>query len=275
MSTTDAMAAPAALRLRTILRAIGWSGLALMGLTAALGDFLAHAPADTQSVGAPLAPPSLALPFGADDLGRDIYGEVIHALGVTVSHASSAVIVTLVLGSLLGFAAARAPRVIGSPARFIVGIFASLPPLLLAILFVGLTSKVFAPSAAGLAAAPLAFARAYDRARRDDHAAHTAYALATGISRVSLLRRDLTYEFRDSFLEAVARAIASVTIILSTASFLGFGAVPPQRDLGLMIAAVKPIYLSAWWTAAFPALALLLMILFARLAAGLEEGERP
>jgi peptide/nickel transport system permease protein len=69
--------------------------------------------------------------------------------------------------------------------------------------------------------------------------------------------------------------VAAVAIILSTLSFLGFGAVPPHRDLGLMIAAAKSSYLHAWWTAAFPALVLMAFILLARLAAGLEEGERP
>jgi len=72
-----------------------------------------------------------------------------------------------------------------------------------------------------------------------------------------------------------ARALAAVTIILSTVSFLGFGTTPPARDLGLMIGAAKAYYLQAWWTAAFPALALLVLILCARLAAGLDEGERP
>jgi peptide/nickel transport system permease protein len=70
------------------------------------------------------------------------------------------------------------------------------------------------------------------------------------------------------------RALASVTTILATMSFLGFGAIPPARDLGLMIAAAKANYLSAWWAAAFPALALVALILCARLAAGLDEGEQ-
>ena len=73
----------------------------------------------------------------------------------------------------------------------------------------------------------------------------------------------------------MARALAAVTIILSTVSFLGFGAEPPHRDLGLMIAAARAYYLHAWWTAAFPALGLMAVVLFARLAAGLDEGERP
>ena len=84
--------------------------------------------------------------------------------------------------------------------------------------------------------------RAFDRARSRNFSTHSAYARATGISASALLRRDLVYEFRDTFLSTVARALAAVAIILSTMSFLGFGAIPPHRDLGLMIAAVQRSY---------------------------------
>ena len=40
-----------------------------------------------------------------------------------------------------------------------------------------------------------------------------------------------------------------------------------------MIATARETYFDAWWTAAFPALALALLILCARLAAALEEGD--
>src|SRR5262249_11555258 len=126
----------------------------------------------------------------------------------------------------------------------------------------------------GLAAAPVAFVRAFQRAEMQERAAHSEYARAAGISAMTLLRRDLVYEFTQTILSSAARALAAVAIILSTVSFLGFGAEPPHRDVGLMIAASKGYFLDAWWTAAFPALALTLLILFARLAAGLDEGER-
>jgi peptide/nickel transport system permease protein len=129
-----------------------------------------------------------------------------------------------------------------------------------------------APVAAGLAAAPLGFVRAFDAV--DLKSRHAEYARATGIPGTTLLMRDLTYQFRYLLGAVMARALAAVTVVISTASFLGFGATPPARDLGLMIAASKISYLSAWWTAAFPALALVLLVLCARLAAGLDEGER-
>jgi peptide/nickel transport system permease protein len=207
-------------------------------------------------------------------LGRDMLSETLHALTVTVTNAGIAAVIVVIAGGLLGFIAARLPWRAGFALRGVAGIFGATPALLLAILFIGLTDRGLAPLAAGLAAAPLGFARAFDRARALGTSAHAEYARATGISPSALLRRDLTYEFRDTILSVAARALAAVTIILSTVSFLGFGAIPPHRDLGLMIASAREVYISAWWMAAVPAAALAILILFARLAAGLEEGER-
>ena len=221
-----------------------------------------------------LAPPSAALRFGTDILGRDMLSETLHGLSATVRSALPATLTTLVAGALFGFVAARLPRALALPLRGFIGILASLPALLLAVLLIGLSARGWAGVAAGLSAAPFAFVRAFERARVQERATHSEYARATGISAATLLRRDLVYEFSDTILSSAARALAAVSIILSTVSFLGFGAVPPHRDLGLMIAASKLYFLHAWWTAAFPALALTILILFARLAAGLDEGER-
>lgn len=261
--------------LRAILRVIGWSGLGLIAVAVALGDFLARAPAGATGIGPMLDAPSAPHPFGTDLLGRDLLSECLHGLSVTASHAVLAALIAIALGGLFGAVAARLPRYAGWTLRTAASVFAAIPALLLAILVIGLSAREFAALAAGLAAAPLTFVRAFDRVEAQGKTTHAEYARATGISAATLLRRDLIYEFRDTLASVAARALAAVTIILSTVSFLGFGATPPARDLGLMIAAAKTSYLHAWWTAAFPALALLVLILCARLAAGLDEGERP
>lgn len=265
---------PAGSALRAAIRVVGFVGLALIVVVVAMSDVIARAPADAAGIGPLLAAPSAAFPFGTDLLGRDLLSETLHALVITLAYGLVAMLVTLA-GGFAGFIVARLPWHAGGGLRWIAGILAAVPALLLAILFVGIAGRGFAPVAAGLAAAPLAFTRSYDRARALARSRHAEFARATGIPDTTLLRRDLVYEFRDTSLTSAARALAAVTIILSTVSFLGFGSVPPHRDLGLMIAAALPSYMDAWWTAAFPALALLLLILFARLAAALEEGERP
>ena len=267
--------APGAPMLSAALRLIGWGGLGLIVVAVSLSDFLAHAPAGAAGVGPVLSAPSEAFPFGTDLLGRDLLSETLHGLSVTAGHALLAAAVAIVVGGLFGAVAARLPRALSLTLRGAMGVLAAIPALLLAILVLGLSARLYAPLAAGLAAAPLAFVRGYDRVAAQSSSTHAEYARATGIAASTLLRRDLTYEFRDTLATVAARALAAVTIILSTVSFLGFGATPPARDLGLMIAAAKANYLHAWWTAAFPALALILLILCARLAAALGEGERP
>jgi len=262
-------------RVQDICRAIGWIGLGLVAVTVSLSDLLAAAPADATGIGPLLSPPSTAFQLGTDILGRDMLSETLHGLTATVRTALPASIIALSFGALAGFSAARMPAPLAFGLRWLADIFAALPTLLLAVLIVGLTARSWLGVAAGLAATPYGFVHAFDRARRDAYAAHAEYARATGLSRTALLRRDLVYEFRAVLSASAARALASVTIILSTLSFFGFGAEPPQRDLGLMIAASRPYFLHAWWTAAYPALALMTFILFARLAAGLEESEPP
>lgn len=275
MSLAAPALAPRGASLRTVLRTTGWIGLGLIAVAVSLSDFLASAPASATGIGPLLAPPSAQFQFGTDILGRDVMSETLHGLAITMRSALPAMLVALVAGALFGFVAARLPRSLAATLRWLFGILASVPALLLALLLIALTARGFAGVAAGLSAAPLAFLRAFDRARAQAKGPHAEYARATGISTTTLLRRDLVYEFGGSLLASAARALASVAIILSTVSFLGFGAEPPHRDLGLMLAAAKTYYLHAWWTAAFPALALTILILFARLAAGLDEGERP
>lgn len=256
----------------TIVRAVGWLGLGILLVAIFLSDFIAHAPAGAVVAGAELLAPSQAHPFGTDILGRDMLSETLHGLQQTGKHALWAAVVAIFTGGLFGAVAARLPRPLALVVRGLAGLLSAIPALLLTIVLVGLFGHSILALAAGLAAAPMGFTRAFDAV--DLTSPHADYANATGIPGMTLLKRDLTYDFRHRIGTVIARALAAVTILLSTTSFLGFGTTPPARDLGLIIAAAKTSYFTAWWTVLFPALALILFILCARLAAGLEEGER-
>ncbi len=256
-------------------RNIGFVGLAAIGILVGLSDVLARAPADAANVGAPLLAPSSQFLFGTDILGRDMASETLHALAVTATSAGFGAIVTILCGSLAGFLAARFPLGLGLLLRGVAAALCAVPALLLGILFIGLADRNLAALAAGLAAAPFAFARAFDRARELNSSHHAEAASATGISASALLRRDLVYEFRGMFLTNITTAMAEVAVIFSTVSFLGFGAIPPHRDLGLMIGAARETFFDAWWTAAFPAAALIAFIFCARLVATADSRPQP
>jgi peptide/nickel transport system permease protein len=177
--------------------------------------------------------------------------------------------VVLICGSLLGYLVAHFSTAWAYALRGLVRVPASIPALFLSLLFIGMGAPLWL--GAGIAASPLAFGKAFTRARALNGSAHAEFARATGVPETMLLRRDLAHELRTNGLSEAARAFAEVTIVVATVSFLGFGARPPHRDLGLMIAASRETLLAAWWTALFPALVLVLLIFFARLTAGIGD----
>lgn len=259
-------------RLGVAIRTVGLAGIGLVAVIVALGDVIAPEPAGFLKAGTPSLAPGVQFVFGTDVLGRDVLSETVHALAVTFTAAVAAAAIAI-LGAIAGFAAARAPWKLGVVLRGLTGVLGAVPILLLAVVAVSMAGHGFVIVAAGLAASPTAFNRSFDRATHLTRSRHAEYARATGIPALTLLRRDLVYEVRANFINVAGRALASTAIALATMSFLGFGTVPPHRDLGLMIAAARANYLALWWPAFFPAVALILLVLFARLAAALDEGE--
>jgi len=275
MSATDTAAARTnSSPLRIALGGLGLAGLGALGALVALEDIAAPYEAGMMRTGEALAPPLAPHAFGTDLLGRDIWSETVHGLAVTMADAVGALPIALAAGTFAGFLAAHMLRYSGPLLRAAANALIAVPALFLAVLFAALLGHQNAVVAAGLAVAPAAFARSYDRAHSLLASPHADFARATGLDRWSLFRRDLIFELRESIVAVAARALAAVVILLSTLSFFGFGAAPPARDLGLMIAAARGALPEAWWTAGFPLLALALFILAARLAAGLSEGER-
>jgi len=275
VSTATASIAIPRTPLANALRTIGLAGLGFVTVIVALADVVARAPAGQKKVADALVQPNATFLFGTDNLGRDVLSETIHALAVTFTAAALAGAIIVVAGACAGFVAARAPLRIGALLRLVSGVLGTLPVSLLAVAIAVLAGRNVAILAAGLAAVPSAFNRSYDRAMFLAGSRHAEFARATGIPASTLLRRDLVYELQGNFLNVAARALARGAIVFSTISFFGFGAVAPHRDLGVMIVDAYGFYLTHWWPATFPALILLLFILFARLTAGLGESEPP
>ena len=82
---------------------------------------------------APLAGPSLAHPFGADYIGRDLLSRVIAGTTATIAGSFIAVIIGLLVGTVLGLFAAYFGRATDSIISRIVDVLLSIPTLLLSI----------------------------------------------------------------------------------------------------------------------------------------------
>ncbi len=254
---------------------VGLVLLTILLLAAILHDAVAPYPRGVSLNEPALQAPNLQHALGTDVLSRDLMSESLHALSVSMADAGMGFAVALAFGTLAGLLAAHLLGALGTGLRLFAGVVAAVPAILLAILLAVLLGYAQAAFAAGLAVAPAQFVRSFDRTRALLSGRQADYARASGITSIALLRRDINYTFVASLISLAARAFAAVTVALATMSFFGFGALPPARDLGLMIASARPVMDTAWWTIAAPMGLLVLVVLAAHLAAGFSESERP
>lgn len=264
-------------RRRTRYHLAGGAGLGVLAVLVALGilhEQIAPFAIGAGATGAPMSGPSAAHPFGTDILGRDLWSETIHAMRFTLSTAAAAFAFGLIAGAVAGHLAVYLLGTFGRALRVVVNVAASIPAVLLAILLVGLLGSEQFVLAAGLALAPAAFVQSFDSAQAHRVADYVEYARASGVANTALLRRALTHWFRASLIRDAANLFSAALILVSTVSFFGFGAQPPARDLGLVIASASSGLPEAWWAVAGPAAFLVVLIMASRAAGGLAKGER-
>ncbi len=204
-----------------------------------------------------LQPPSLALPLGADGIGRDILARVSHGALSTMGMALLAVGISFLLGVTIGLM----PRLAAGP----IEITNATPPVIAGLIVSGLLG----PSASGAVIAVTLVSWA-------SLAAHTAALVAEtlgqphvritpmlGVGRLRLLTRYLLPAvvgpvFRHAMLRLPGTALA-----LAALGFLGLGPRPPAPEWGLLLAESLPYLERAPWAVLVPALALVLMSILA------------
>lgn len=177
-----------------------------------------------------LAPPSWALPFGADASGRDLLARVGHGALLTAGTALAVVLVSLAVGVLIGLF----PRLSTGPAE----VTNAAPPVIAGLV----VAAVAGPSAAGAAIAvtivswaPLAAhtAALAVEARAQPHV-RILPVLGVGPARL-LVRHVLPAVLGPVFRHAMLR-LPGVALALAALGFLGLGPQPPSPEWGLLLA---------------------------------------
>ena len=268
MSSTALAAAPAApVRRFTVLRRasanVGLAvTLAFLALTL-LAPLLAPYDPYDQDLSSALSPPSLAHLFGADQYGRDMLSRVLYGTRTALLAVLVADGLALVVGCSLGLVAGFFGGWAEAAIMRLVDMLLAFPYLLLALIIVaalgpGLTNSmiaigiVYTPQYARLIRGQVLSIRKADYVRA---------ARALGASRTRLvLRHVLPNSFAPILVMATLQA-GSVVVETAGLSFLGLGAQPPSPDWGALLADGQSYFLTAWWIATFPGLAIFLLVL--------------
>ncbi|MEU6919204.1 ABC transporter permease subunit [Streptomyces olindensis] len=216
-----------------------------------------------------LQPPSLAQPFGADALGRDILARVGHGALSTLAVALAVSAAALVVGVLLGLL----PRLSGP----LVDTVNAVPSVLAGLLITGVAgSGPWTPALAVAAVAWSPLATHTSALLKQERATtHLTATRALGAGEWYLLRRELLPAVLRPVTRHALLRLPAVALALAALGFLGLGAQPPSPEWGLQIAENHPYAERAPWAVLAPAAVLALLGALAVTAAGGVRRPRP
>ena len=247
-------------------------------LAALAGPVLTPYDPAAQELSRRLEGPSLAHPFGLDELGRDILSRLLSGarislmVGIAVVSVSS--VVGMFFGSIAGYFGGRVDDLISR----VIDILMAFPGILLAIALVAvlgpnLTNVVLALSIIGwVGYARLVRGQAM-RAREFEFV-QAARALGAGAPRV-VLRHVLPTAFPAVVVQATL-GMAGAIIAEAALSFLGLGVQPPTPSWGTMLDAGRSHLFDAPHLTIFPGLAIAALVLgFNFLGDGLRDRVDP
>jgi peptide/nickel transport system permease protein len=248
--------------------------LALMAIFAALGHVFY--PVDPNAIdqvnwtGYPLAPGVAGHVLGTDENGRDLLARLMAGAQISLTLALFTVIMQVVIGSVLGAVAGY----YGGWVDFVIMRFTDvvlsiplLPLLLVLTAIVSATSNkaslsffVIVVLIAGLTWTTAArLVRASFLSLREREFAEAARAIGGGDMRI-IFKHLLPNAVAPIIVQATL-SVASVILIESTLSFLGFGIQAPQASWGNMLANAQSNIAIAPWVAIFPGLCILIVAL--------------
>jgi peptide/nickel transport system permease protein len=219
---------------RIAVACLGFIGLLV--LIAIFGPLLTKDP-NAQSLLSRLAPPSRDHWLGTDTLGRDSLARLVYGARVTLLAAGEATLVAIVLGVPIGLVAGYAGRLIDGTANAISDAVMSIPPLLLALVIVGVLGPGLSNSmiAVGVIIAPRFFRIARGAAQDARSAPHVEAARSIGCTPFRLLWRHVLPNSAGPLLVQTSFSIGLAVVAEASLSFLGMGVQQPTASWGSMV----------------------------------------
>lgn len=256
---------------RSYVRAIvGTPGLTISWLVVATvvawafvpGLFTSKSPLEGD-VDSSFAPPSLAHPFGADRLGRDLLARVIHGTATTLSATLLAVLVGLIVGSVIGLLSGFIGGRIDAAVMRCVDVLLAIPGLLLAMTVVtalgyGTLEVAFAVGITAIAAFARVMRSEVLKVARSEYV-EAAYGSGAGFGRVVF--RHVLPNSRAAVFSLAALECGSAILAVAALGFLGYGAPPPQPEWGLAVAEGRDYLATYPWIAIFPGIVIAAVVL--------------
>lgn len=223
-------------------------------------------------------PPSMAHPFGTDEIGRDVLSRMIWGAQASLLAGVVSVLIAVTLGVPLGVMAGYMRGWTDAVISRVTEAMLAAPFLILAIAlaaFLG-PSLQNAMIAIGLSAMPIFIRLARGQTMAVMTEDYVESARAVGVGHLALVRRYILPNIFPPILVQATLTIATAIIAEASLSFLGLGQQPPAPSWGSMLNIAKNFLEQAPWMALYPGIAIFLVVLgFNLLGDGLRDALDP
>jgi len=263
---------------RNALAKTGLVVIAIYLIVAFLGPFFV--PFDPYQLDLPntLKAPSVEHFFGTDEFGRDIFSRIIMGARISLFVGVATVVISFVLGTLLGAAAGYCGGKTDSIIMRIMDIKLSFPDILLAIVVVtilgpGLQNVVIA---VGVQSTPMFARMIRSTVLSVKESDYVLAARGLGANNMRILFKHVLPNCMAPMIVLGTLRIGTAIITASGLSFLGLGAQPPIPEWGAMLASGRNYLRAASWVSTIPGLAIMMVVFgFNVLGDGLRDAMDP
>jgi peptide/nickel transport system permease protein len=230
--------------------------LAILALVSAFPQIVATRDPYAIDADVRLRPPSLAHPFGTDELGRDVWSRVAYGARISLGSALIVVLVSGTAGTALGLVAGYAGGMADDLIMRVSDVFIAFPALIMAM---GITAFLGPGLGHAMLAVMIIWWPQYARLARAQVVAeavkpYVEAARAVGRSAPGILIRHVVPNAWVPLLIKATLDIGVALLLTASLSFLGLGAKPPTPELGALVTQGREHLLSAWWYSTFPGL---------------------
>ncbi len=259
---------------------IGLAALVLMLLLSLMGPWIAPFSPFEAASNQVLMPPAwqkggdLHFFLGTDSLGRDIWSRLLYGAHLTFGYAALIVLITLVLGGLIGTYSGMASGWRSSLWGHLPDALLSLPSVLLALLVVAIWGPGFNHVfwAVILALLPGVVRTIHNAITEERTKQYVIAAKLDGANRYQLLRYTILPNIIDTLILRTGLTFSAAILDISALGFLGLGAQDGSPEWGAMVRDGIDYVLSSPWTVSMPGLAILLAVLATNLVSdGLRQ----
>ena len=206
---------------------------------------------------------SFAHILGTDELGRDVFSRLVYSLRLSFLLAIAGTILGAIIGTTLGFLAARFGGIVDDVLNAAVDFTASLPFIILALTilaFLGTNVTVIVVIMA---------VYGWDRyARLTRNLARSAYTEGyanalegLGIPTWRIAIRHILPNIASALVVNMTLNFPGMILLETSLSFLGVGVQPPMSSLGTMLGFGRDYLTTAWWIAVIPGVVIVLSTL--------------